>query len=104
MPNANSENTGFWVKVGLYIMGSLLGVAAKLATMQRERPITHVDIIIEMCISSAACFLVWSFFHFKLKEDDLVIVASVIVGRYGDKVLLAALNKLEKIINKIGEK
>jgi hypothetical protein len=104
MPNANSENTSLWIKVGLYIMGSILGIGAKLATMQRVKPIKMTDAIIELSIASAASFLVWSFFHFKLKEDDLAIVASVIVGRYGDNILIAAFNKIEKMINKVGEK
>ena len=99
----NHETASFWVKMGLYILGAMLGIGAKLATMQRSKPITMTDALIELTIASAASFLVWSWFHFYLKQDDLAIIASVIVGRYGDSILLAALNKVQNIIKKINE-
>ena len=88
----------------MYILGSVLGIGAKLATMQKTKAITMKDALVELMIASAASFLVWSWFHFYLKQDDLAIIASVIVGRYGDNILLAAFNKIESLIKKLYDK
>ncbi len=102
MPDQNHESTSLLVKISIYIFGVILGIGAKLATMHKQKKLTMTDAIVEFLIAAAAAFVVWSFFHYKLKEDDLAIIMSVIAGRYGDDIILKGWQELKKLMSRLG--
>ena len=88
MPDHQTETTNQFIKIGLYILGVCFGLAAKLADMHKKKPITLSTAITELCIAAASAYGMWAYFHYVLHKDDMAIVFSVIMGRYGDAMIL----------------
>lgn len=104
METPNEQSASILTKSLLYVAGATIGIAAKIATIRKERSITIADVIGETCIASASAFLVWAFCHYHLKNDNAAIILSVIAGRFGDNILIYAYKKTISIINKLSEK
>lgn len=102
MPN-QPEQTNFAIKAGLYIFGILLGLGAKLALISKEKPLTVKDFILHSTIAFACAWLVWAILEHYGKLD-LANIASVIVGRYADYVLVAIWKSIKNLINSKSEK
>lgn len=97
MPLDNNEQANFWVKAGLYITGILLGLGAKLVRLNKDKPLTVKDFLFHSSIAFASAWLVWALLaHYD--HLDLANIASVIVGRFGDQILLLAWKAIKNII------
>jgi len=92
------ESANFILKAGLYIFGILLGLGAKLALMSKEKPLTVKDFVIHGTIAFACAWLVWALLE-HYGHLDLANIASVIVGRYADYVLVAIWKAVKNMIN-----
>lgn len=101
--NTQPETTNFILKAGLYIFGILLGLGAKLALISKEKPLTVKDFIIHSSIAFACAWLVWAILE-HYNHLDLANIASVIVGRYADYVLIAIWKSIKNMINTSPEK
>lgn len=98
MPIDNNESANFWTKAGLYLIGIILGLGAKLAVMNKEKPLTVRDFILHGFIAFACAWLVWAILaHYDYL--DFANIASVIVGRYADFILVAIWKSIKKSIN-----
>lgn len=97
MPDT-SEIHNFIYKAGLYILGIVLGVAAKLAILNKEKPLTIKDFILHGVIAFACAWLVWALLE-HYGRLDLANIASVIVGRYADYILVAIWKAVRNAIN-----
>lgn len=85
------EDIKFWLKVGGYMAGILLGLGAKLVVVNKQRRLTMRDFIYHSCIAFAAAWLVWQALdHYG--QTALANLVSVIVGRFGDVILIASYN------------
>ncbi len=88
MPDHQPEQSSFIIKGALYVFGILLGLGAKLALIHKEKPLTVKDFVLHSSIAFACAWLVWAILEHYGKLD-LANIASVIVGRYADYVLVA---------------
>lgn len=84
----HEEFQRLFAKVAVYTIGTLLGIAAKLATLNKEKTITMKDVLFHSVIAFATAYLVWWMLEGKVSESILVSV-SVVIGRFGDVILLA---------------
>ena len=97
MPIDNHEQASFWVKLGFYITGTLLGLGTKLAIINQQRQLTIKDFILHSFVAFACAWLVWAILaHYD--HIDLANIASVIVGRYGDQILLLVWKAIKTVI------
>lgn len=90
-------------KATLYIIGIFLGIAAKLVIVNKEKTLTIKDFILHSTIAFACAWLVWAVLEHYGKLD-LANIASVIVGRYADYILLAIWKWIKDIINSTTKK
>ena len=98
MPIDNEEYHNVLYKVGLYVVGIVLGLSAKLALINKEKPLTVKDFVLHSSIAFACAWCVWAIMaHYD--QLDYANVVSVIVGRYGDYVLYAIWKGIKNIIN-----
>lgn len=91
-----TEETGrFIIKVGVYIIGTLLGLGAKLAAINYERGLSMKAIIYHTMVAFACAWLVW----FGLKQvgqEEFAMPAAVVVGRFGDTILIQVGKAIKK--------
>lgn len=92
------EATNIIVKGTLYVVGILLGLCAKIAILYKDKPITVKEFLSQGAMAFAAAWLVWSILeHYGYL--DLANIASVIVGRYSDYILIAVWRAIKNLIN-----
>ncbi len=98
MPIDNNESAGFWTKAGLYVIGIVLGLGVKLAVMNKEKVLTVKDFILHGLMAFSCAWIVWAILE-HYNHLDLANIASVIVGRYADFILVAIWKAIKKTIN-----
>lgn len=97
MPAENHETTNFFVKAGIYLFGILLGLGVKLAKMHKEKPLTKLEFILHSIVAFACAWLVWNLLE-HYNRLWMANIASVIVGRYGDQILLLIWKGVKNLI------
>ena len=101
MPPEN-ETTAFLVKIGISILGVIAGIGAKLASMQKVKPITWVDVVVNSAIAFAAAYFVWAVLE-TTGHQNLSTICSVICGRYADDVLSMGWKMGKKILTNLND-
>lgn len=92
-----SDQSSFLVKVFGYAGGVLLGLGVKIALLHKENPLTMKDFIIHALIAFACAWLCWAIMmHYGLIEWANIV--SVIVGRYGDLILIMIWKQVQNAI------
>jgi hypothetical protein len=97
MAEATEETSKFVIKVGVYIVGTLLGLGAKLAAINYEKGLSMKAIIYHTMVAFACAWLVW----FGLKQvgqEEFAMPAAVVVGRFGDTILIQLGKGIKKAI------
>lgn len=97
MPDHQTETTNFLVKAIMYVIGILLGLGTKLAKLNKEQPLTVKDFILHGLVAFACAWLVWALLE-HYDHLDLANIASVIVGRYGDNILILLWKGIRNVI------
>jgi hypothetical protein len=97
MENQNNETGPLLLKLVIYAGGVMIGLAAKLATLNMEKPITWPVFLFHTAVALACAWVVYFAFR-RAGMDDMAIVASVIVGRFGDSLLMAIARGIRKTI------
>lgn len=97
MENQNTEGAALIVKVLTYTAGVVIGVAAKLATINMEKKLTWKEFMFHTTLAMGCAWVVYFAFH-RIGQDDVAIIASVIVGRFGDSLLLAIAKGIRRTI------
>jgi len=88
--DSSQETQGFFIKFGIYLAGVTLGLVAKLSVMHKQRKLSMWEVISHTTVALASAWLVWNLLDHYNAHDWLKNGASVIVGRFGDSILLAA--------------
>lgn len=91
------EDQDFITKIALYIVGTILGIGAKLASMHRVKPVTIKDVIINSTVAFAAAYLVYALLVYT-GHTSLATISSVICGRFADDVLQLAWKAFKTLI------
>lgn len=91
------EEINFALKVAGYVTGIALGLGAKLAVENKKKSLTLKDFVYHGAIAFASAWLVWWALA-RWGQLDAANLVSVVVGRYGDVVLIAAYNKLSDFL------
>lgn len=97
MPDNSHDTNEFLTKVFIYASGTVLGIVAKLATMNQEKGLTMRQVFFQSAVAFATAWVVWWMLEGKINENVLVAV-SVVVGRFGDVILIAIGNALKQWI------
>lgn len=98
MPVENEEYRSFLIKSALYITGIILGLVAKLAVINKEKPLTIKDFILHSSVAFACAWIVWAILSYYGKLE-LANIFSVIVGRYADYILFAIWKAIKNMLN-----
>lgn len=85
---SNHEDNNLIIKLLIYIGGVTMGLTAKLATINRKGELTFKEILFQTAVAFACSFIVWAALYYTDKPNA-AIIASVIVGRFGDSLLMA---------------
>ncbi len=85
---ANNETTPGLVKVGVFAIGTLIGFAAKLATMNKKKTLTWKEVIAQTFITAASAWVVWFFLKMYHASDTWAYIWAVFVGKFGDHILI----------------
>lgn len=93
----NPEEQSVIIKIIIYCVGVTAGVAAKLATMHRTKPINLKDILVNTTVAFAASFFVYSVLDY-WGYTKMAIMLSVICGRFADDMLKAGFSTVLKIV------
>jgi hypothetical protein len=91
------EVKNFLFKMSGYAIGVMAGLAAKLVDVSKKRKLTTKEFITHSFIAFACAILVWNLLSY-YKRLEVANVVSVIVGRYGDLIILAIWNKIKDFI------
>ncbi len=94
----NEEYQNFFIKAVLYITGIILGLVAKLALINKEKPLTFKEFILHGSVAFACAWCVWALLSY-YGRMDLANIVSVIVGRYADYILVAIWKSIRNLIN-----
>lgn len=82
------EEQGLMIKLLIYMAGVMIGLGAKLATINRNGKLTTKEIIFQTMIAFACSFIVWASLYYS-GRPDMAVISSVIVGRFGDSLIIA---------------
>lgn len=83
-----TEETGKLVlKIGIYIVGTLLGLGAKLAAINYEKGLSMKAILYHTLVAFACAWLVWFALRYT-GHEELAMPAAVVVGRFGDTMII----------------
>ena len=93
-----NEVKAFILKASIYVIGILLGLAAKLVSVSKVKKLTWKEFTAHSIIAFASAYLVWNILSY-YGRLDVANVASVIVGRYGDMIIYAIWEKVKMAIN-----
>lgn len=98
MDNQN-ETAHFLVKFGVYIGSVAFGLAARLFTINNQRKLQWKEVLMHTAVAFACAWLIWNLMdHYKAEEWAKNSVA-VIVGRFGDAVLMAIWKYFKMLVN-----
>jgi 3-polyprenyl-4-hydroxybenzoate decarboxylase len=98
MAATEEEQVSFLVKIGTYILGILVGLGAKLVVVNKEKPLTVREFVYHSAIAFASAWIVWAILAYN-EQTAIANIVSVIVGRYGDIVLVAAYKRAKDFLN-----
>ena len=95
----NPETQSLIVKLAIYAGGVGIGLAAKLAMIREDRKLTVWEIAAHSLTAFACAWIVWNVMNHYNAQDWAKNGVSVIVGRYGDYILLAIWKAFKSTIN-----
>ena len=93
----SEEIKNFLLKMSGYAIGVLAGLAAKLVDVSKKRKLTTKEFITHSLIAFACAILVWNVLSY-YERLEVANVVSVIVGRYGDLIIIALWRKIKEFI------
>lgn len=94
-----TESQNFLVKIGVYIIGVTVGLMSKLAVMHNEKPLTFTITVAHTLTAFTCAWAVWFAMDYYHAQDWFKNGISVIVGRYGDYILIALWRTIKGLIN-----
>lgn len=93
-----SESQNFLIKFGIYVASVAIGLAAKLSMIKKDREMTLWEAIYHAVTAFACSWLVWNLMNHYNAQDWAKNGVAVIVGRYGDAVLMIIWTTFKKVI------
>ena len=97
MPPPTQEETSLFAKLGVYLLGVVLGVGAKIATMKDGEPVTWRVVVKNSLIAFAAAFLIWHVLYTR-GHPQMANVLAVVCGRFGDDILKMSLKLGKRVM------
>lgn len=76
------------LKLVLYVVGTALGLAANLASLNRKNKLTWAEGLFHATVAFGCAWIVYFVLN-RAGYDEWGIAASVIVGRFGDSIMIA---------------
>lgn len=96
------ETKATLIKLALYLLGVGIGLAAKLATIHKEKTLTMKEAILQTMIALATAYIVWAIFWYQGKPE-YAIVCAVLCGRFGDAILIMSWKLFKKWMSNIND-
>lgn len=99
MPIDKTPNDWSFIKIFIYLAAVILGLASKLATINRKGMLTMREVIFQTSVAFASAFIVGAIFYYHGQYQTAIILA-VVIGRFGDSILIAAGKTLQNWLTK----
>ncbi len=96
---AQVPDDGFYTKVAIYIAGTILGLAAKLANLNKQKNMTKREFLARGLTAFACSWAVWQTLE-HYNNLKLAAMLSVFVGRYADEVIVLMWKGIRDAVNK----
>lgn len=94
----SEEVKNFLIKIGGYTIGILAGLAVKLVDVSKKKKLTLKEFVTHSVIAFACAILVWHLLAYSGRLE-IANVVSVIVGRYGDLIIVGLWGKIKEFMN-----
>ncbi len=94
-----NEHQSLIVKLFVYVTGVTIGLMSKLAVMHNEKPLTFTLTVMHSLTAFTCAWAVWFAMDYYHAQDWFKNGISVIVGRYGDYILIAIWKSIKGLIN-----
>ena len=95
----NNETQNVIIKALVYILGVSIGLASKLALINRQRDLKMREVISHTAVAFASAWIVWNGLDYYHVNGNICQAAAVIVGRFGDAILMAIWELVKKWVN-----
>ncbi len=95
----DKESENFIIKILVYAIGVSIGLAAKLSIINQQKKLTLSVAFMHMFIALSAAWLSWFVLDYYHAQDWLKNGTAVIVGRYGDYILIAGWKAFKLMVN-----
>jgi hypothetical protein len=83
----NQEIRDLIYKLAIYIPGVILGLAAKLSRINRDKKLTIREAIFQTAVAFSTAWIVWFILQY-FGYQKLAAPAAVICGRFGDEIMI----------------
>lgn len=74
-------------KLAIYVPGVMLGLAAKLSRINRDKKLTFREAIFQTMVAFSTAWMVWFALEY-LGYPRLSAPAAVVCGRFGDEIMI----------------
>lgn len=98
----NPLNDGSFHKSAVFIFSLLIGLGAKLATINRRKALTMKEVIFHSAVAFASAWFMWWLLHY-LGKQEYATPCAVICGRWGDAVIISIGDLVRKGIKGFSE-
>ena len=103
MQNPIHENHEILITVLIYLFGILLGVAAKLATLNKTEKLSMKTVFSHTIVAFACAWVVWWWLEDKINNNVLAAI-SVVIGRFSDVILMEISNAMKNWVLSVVKK
>lgn len=95
----DKESENIIIKMLVYSIGVSIGLAAKLSIINQQKRLTLSIAFMHTFIALSAAWLSWFMLDYYHAQDWLKNGIAVIVGRYGDYILIAGWKAFKLMVN-----
>lgn len=87
MQEGNEEFKELIYKLGIYVPGVILGLAAKLSRINRGKKLTVKEALFQTAVAFSTAWVVWFMLEY-FGYQRLSAPAAVVCGRFGDEIMI----------------
>lgn len=99
MEQPQNEGIALATKILTYVFGISIGLAAKLTLMHKQGKLSIEEMVYRTVVALACAYLIWQLLSYYNVNENIRQGASVIVGRFGDEILMAIWEVIKKSVN-----
>jgi hypothetical protein len=94
-------NEGDKSKILIYVVSTLIGLSAKLASMHKKHPLTFYTVIRQCCLTAMASWLVWWVCKKYDQDETSTYIFGCITASFSNQVIMIIWNWFKTGMNNI---